>query len=182
MKIKDDRQSRKEIKELACIPKIRLLYCIYHTSTKIPFMYFFLLIARPHSQFPHSCVCERFIYSQVLSKYIWLQQRRQTDPGNNKSLTYIWVLWVKELGDRTLSLCFGNKEDTQFHFWEYINGNQKFILYSNRPFICSVHSKNGILSVRLTWHCRGGGGGRVKELSSWVLVYLGKAWARQWPG
>ncbi len=26
----------------------------------------------------------------------------------------------------------------QFHFWEYINGNQKFILDSHRPFICSV--------------------------------------------
>ncbi len=26
---------------------------------------------------------------------------------------------------------------TQFHFWEYINGNQPFILDSHRPFICS---------------------------------------------
>jgi hypothetical protein len=25
-----------------------------------------------------------------------------------------------------------------FHFWEYINGNQTFILDSHRPFICSV--------------------------------------------
>jgi hypothetical protein len=24
----------------------------------------------------------------------------------------------------------------QFHFWEYINGNQTFILDSHRPFIC----------------------------------------------
>jgi hypothetical protein len=26
-------------------------------------------IVRPHSQFPHSCVCERFIYSQDRSSY-----------------------------------------------------------------------------------------------------------------
>jgi hypothetical protein len=26
----------------------------------------------------------------------------------------------------------------QFHFWEYIKGNQTFILDSHRPFICSV--------------------------------------------
>ncbi len=29
----------------------------------------FLGIVRPHSQFPHSCVCERFIYSQDRSTY-----------------------------------------------------------------------------------------------------------------
>jgi hypothetical protein len=29
----------------------------------------FLGIARPQPQFPHSCVCERFIYSQDPSKY-----------------------------------------------------------------------------------------------------------------
>jgi hypothetical protein len=33
--------------------------------------------ARPRSQFLHSCICERFIYS-----YIWLQQNKQTDPVN----------------------------------------------------------------------------------------------------
>ncbi len=38
-------------------------------------------IARPQPQFPHSCVCERFIYSQDRSTY-FLQQNRQTDCGN----------------------------------------------------------------------------------------------------
>ncbi len=35
---------------------------IFCTATKIPFKYSQKRIARPKSQFPHSCVCERFIY------------------------------------------------------------------------------------------------------------------------
>jgi hypothetical protein len=31
-------------------------------------------------------------------------------------------------------------EASQFHFWEYINGNQTFILDSHRPFICNADS------------------------------------------
>jgi hypothetical protein len=41
----------------------------------------FLGIARPQPQCPHSCVCERFIYSQDWSTY-FLQQKRQTHRGN----------------------------------------------------------------------------------------------------
>ncbi len=41
----------------------------------------FLGIARPQTQFPHSCVFERFIYSQDQSTY-FLQQNRQTHRGN----------------------------------------------------------------------------------------------------
>ncbi len=41
----------------------------------------FLGIARLQSKFPHSCACERFIYSQDLSTY-FLQQKRQIDSGN----------------------------------------------------------------------------------------------------
>jgi hypothetical protein len=41
----------------------------------------FLGIARPQPQFPHSCVFERFIYSQDQSTYS-LQQNRQTHRGN----------------------------------------------------------------------------------------------------
>jgi hypothetical protein len=41
--------------------------------------------------------------------------------GRQKIITLIWKL--------------------QFHFWEYINGNQTFILDSHRPFICSVGNK-----------------------------------------
>jgi hypothetical protein len=41
----------------------------------------FLGIARPQPQFPHSCVLERFIYSQDQSTY-FLQQNRQTHREN----------------------------------------------------------------------------------------------------
>ncbi len=41
----------------------------------------FLGIARPQPQFLHSCVCERFIYSQDRSTY-FLQQKRQLHHGN----------------------------------------------------------------------------------------------------
>jgi hypothetical protein len=41
----------------------------------------FLGIAKPQPQFPHSCVFERFIYSQDQSTY-FLQQNRQTHRGN----------------------------------------------------------------------------------------------------
>jgi hypothetical protein len=60
-----------------------LVYC---TATAIPFIYSipFLGIARPQPQFPHSCVFERFIYSQDQSTYL-LQQNWQTHRGN----TYI---------------------------------------------------------------------------------------------
>ncbi len=46
-------------------------------------------IARLHFQFPHSCVCERYIYSYDRSAY--------SAAGNNKSLKDIWM-W--ELGLR----------------------------------------------------------------------------------
>jgi hypothetical protein len=38
-------------------------------------------IARPHSQFPHSCVCDRFLYSQGRTTYFPAAER-QTDRGN----------------------------------------------------------------------------------------------------
>ncbi len=39
-------------------------------------------IARPQSQFPYSCFCDRFLYSHDRSTYTFLQQNRQTDHGN----------------------------------------------------------------------------------------------------
>jgi hypothetical protein len=41
-------------------------------------------IAKPQSQFPYSCVCERFLYFQDQSTY-FLLQNRQINPGNIKT-------------------------------------------------------------------------------------------------
>jgi hypothetical protein len=44
--------------------KLVCTVCGVCTTTKIPFIYSQKRNSRPLSQFPHSCVCERFIYSQ----------------------------------------------------------------------------------------------------------------------
>ncbi len=65
-------------------------------------------ISRPQSQFSHSCVCDRFIYSQDRSThFIVLQQNRQTNHGNTlyKSLT---DTWMKKLGLRPRNSFSGN--------------------------------------------------------------------------
>jgi hypothetical protein len=49
------------------------------TAKEIPFIYSFPGICA--AQFPHSCVCKQFIYSQDRSTY-FLQQNRQIDHGN----------------------------------------------------------------------------------------------------
>jgi hypothetical protein len=55
------------------------------------------------------------------------------------------------LEDSTLKFCFGSWEAAQFHFWEYLNGNQTFILDSRRPFIFSVHGTWTGLMFKIAW-------------------------------
>jgi hypothetical protein len=52
-----------------CILQTRSDLCIPRNET-----------VRPRSQFPHSCIRERIIYSQDQSTYL-LQQKKQTDIG-----------------------------------------------------------------------------------------------------
>ncbi len=47
----------------------KLCGCTLHTTNKIRFMYPGNETARPHSQFPHLCICERFIFSHDRSTY-----------------------------------------------------------------------------------------------------------------
>ncbi len=64
----------------------------------------FLGIELPQSQFPHSCVSERFIYSQDRSTY-FPRKIGRTILGTYNSLTDRWVV---EIGTMA----------AQFHFWE----------------------------------------------------------------
>ncbi len=66
----------------------------------------FLGIVRPQSKFPHSWVCERFIYAQDRSTY-FPQQNRQIDRGIYKSLTDTWMYKIMTVA-------------VQFLFWEYL--------------------------------------------------------------
>ncbi len=108
----------------------------------------------------HGLVPNSYIHVSVsdlcisrISMPIWLQQNRQTDPGNIKiAHRYMNV----EIGRQNIINLFLNNEAAQFHFRAYINRNQTFILNSHRPFICSVYS--------------------------WVLmktVFLGQFWLRK---
>ncbi len=79
---------------LSTLDKIKMLRCsIVVSRWKSHLFISKKRIARPQSQFPHSCVCERVTYSQNRSTYFpaadW-----QTDPGNiNRSQTHKIVNW-----------------------------------------------------------------------------------------
>ncbi len=94
--------------------------------------------ARPCSQFLPSCSCMRAVYIFPGSVCLFVSSKiGRSILGIHKSLTDTWM-WKME--DRTLLFCFWNSKDEQYHFWEYINRNQTFILDSHQPFICSACS------------------------------------------
>jgi len=66
-------------------------------------------IARPQSQFPHSCVCERFIYFHYRSAY----------SATGKYVDRSWEYTIK----RSQTHECGNWDwGRAFPFWEYTNG------------------------------------------------------------
>ncbi len=71
-------RERERVRECLRKEKIVIVASLSHTVPKIAFMYFQKRnlciprkgIARPQSQFLHSCVCERYVYSQDRSTYL----------------------------------------------------------------------------------------------------------------
>ncbi len=89
-------------------------------------------IARPQSQFPHSGVCERFIYSHDRSAY--------SAAGNtyvDRSWEYINRLHV-EIGT----------EAAQFPVKEYINGIFVAVTYMGTPMFFGLFGKGGAVSAK----------------------------------
>ncbi len=81
--------------------------CITLYNTKIPLCIPFLGIARPQSQFPHSCVCEH-LYNPRIGQHIYCSRIGISIVGIYKSLTDTWI-WN---GDCAVAV--------QFLFWEYL--------------------------------------------------------------
>jgi hypothetical protein len=76
-----------------------------------------------------------YLYIPRIGLPIWLKQNRQTNPGNiNRSQIHECKNWETEQYNSVLEIT----RRYSFHFWEYVNQNQTFILDSHRPFICSA--------------------------------------------
>ncbi len=102
------------------------------TATKYPIYVFLFWELRGISPNLHIHVSVSDLYIPRICPHIFLQQNRQTDPGNIfNSHRYMSV----GAGKQNFIILFWKQ---QFHFREYINGNQAFIFDSHRPFICSV--------------------------------------------
>ncbi len=67
----------------------------------------FLGIARPQHQFPHSCVCERLIYSQDRSIYFLQQKGRPIlEIYNSLTDTWMWKLGLRPRYSFSGNICF----------------------------------------------------------------------------
>jgi hypothetical protein len=106
-----------------------------HIATKIPCIYVFLFWElRGLSPKFHILVSVHDLYISRIGQHMLLQKNWQTDLGN----IYISHRYMSVgTGRQNIMILFWKE---QFHFWEYINGNQKFILDSHRPFICSANT------------------------------------------
>ncbi len=84
------------------------------------------------SFYTHMHICERFIYTiSRIGPPLLLQINMWIDP-RNISIAHRHMNMSVETGRKNIIIMFWKY---QFHFWEYINGNQTFILDSHRHFI-----------------------------------------------
>ncbi len=97
--------------------------CSIRTATKIPFMYSFSGNSAATVSIPtFMCLWAIYIF-----------------PGS------VHIFGCSKIGRLILEI----KEAAEFHFWEYINGNQTFILDFHRPFICNATIKNRVHTLVL---------------------------------
>ncbi len=69
-----------------------------HCNGNSTYIFLFLEIAGPQPQFPHSCVCERFIYSQDRSTYFLLQKRQTHRSQTHECGNWDWGPDIPFLG------------------------------------------------------------------------------------
>jgi hypothetical protein len=65
-------------------------------------------------------------------------KRRGLVPNSYIRVRYLWAIYIFPGPILGMQKSLTDPWMWQFHFWEYINWNQSFILDSHRPFICSV--------------------------------------------
>jgi hypothetical protein len=90
----------------------------HSVASKMPYLYLLHCTENPIYVFS-----EMKLRGLVPNSYIHVSVRDFYIPG---SVCLIACSMQRELGDRTLKFCFGNKKATQFNFWQYINRNQTF--------------------------------------------------------
>ncbi len=118
------------------------LYKLHSTENSVYVLPEMKLRGHIPNSYIHVCVSDLCI--PRIGLHILLQPNRQAAPENihiNRSQIHECGNWETEH-----YFCFGNNEAVQFHFWEYINRNQTFILDSHRHYLQCVLKASYLVS------------------------------------